>query len=67
MARHARTYTQIHTSIRDAKFDFPSPEWVSISAEAKDFISNLLKKDPKSRPTAANSLDRPWFTEIQNK
>ncbi|GMH74980.1 hypothetical protein TrLO_g8778 [Triparma laevis f. longispina] len=58
---------EIHISIRDAKFDIPSPEWDSISAEAKDFISNLLKKDPKSRPTAANSLDHPWFTEIQNK
>ena len=55
---------QIFVSVKAAKFDFPSPEWNSISDKAKDFISSLLKKDPKARLTAANSLEHPWFADL---
>ncbi|GMH78399.1 hypothetical protein TrLO_g2326, partial [Triparma laevis f. longispina] len=55
---------QIFVSVKAAKFDFPSPEWDSISTKAKDFISNLLKKEPKQRLTAANALDHPWFADL---
>ncbi|GMH66284.1 hypothetical protein TrST_g8833 [Triparma strigata] len=55
---------EIFVSVKAAKFDFPSPEWNSISDKAKDFISSLLKKDPKARLTAANSLEHPWFADL---
>lgn len=41
--------TQIFESVRVGKFDFPSPEWDAISDHAKDFIEDLLQKDPMDR------------------
>ena len=41
--------TQIFESVRVGKFDFPSPEWDEISETAKEFVKDLLKKDPKLR------------------
>jgi len=40
---------QIFDSVRAGKFDFPSPEWDTMSDAAKDFICCLLKKDPEKR------------------
>jgi len=40
---------QIFDSVRAGRFDFPSPEWDSVSSDAKDFICCLLKKDPANR------------------
>jgi serine/threonine protein kinase len=44
-----------------AQFDFDSPEWDGISDSAKDFIRNLLVKDPSKRYTAAQCLDHAWL------
>jgi calcium-dependent protein kinase len=41
--------TQIFESVRVGKFDFPSPEWDDVSETAKDFVSELLLKDPNHR------------------
>lgn len=53
--------TQIFDSVKAAYFDFPSPEWDSISDEAKDFICCLLKKDPTKRLTAAQAIQHKWI------
>jgi calcium-dependent protein kinase len=45
------------------KFDFPSPEWDEISQAAKDFVVQLLKKSPTTRPTAADALKHRWLKE----
>lgn len=55
--------TQIFESVRVGRFDFPSPEWDDISQSAKDFVTALLKKDPRDRPTAANALQHVWLNE----
>mmetsp|Transcript_18465 Transcript_18465/g.36964 ORF Transcript_18465/g.36964 Transcript_18465/m.36964 type:complete len:504 (+) Transcript_18465:28-1539(+) len=55
---------EIFVSVKAAKFDFPSPEWDTISEKAKDFIMCLLKKDPSKRLTANNALDHPWFADL---
>ncbi|CAN0467027.1 unnamed protein product, partial [Hapterophycus canaliculatus] len=47
--------------VRHGYFDFPSPEWDNISAEAKDFITQLLQKDPSARMTATQSINHTWF------
>jgi len=39
----------LFASIKEGKFDFPSPYWDNISEEAKDFIQCLLKVDPAER------------------
>jgi len=43
------------------EYDFPDPEWTSISESAKDFIRHLLIKDPKQRFTATQCLKHPWL------
>lgn len=53
--------TQIFDSVKAGYFDFPSPEWDSISDEAKDFICCLLKKEPTKRLTAAQAIQHKWI------
>jgi calcium-dependent protein kinase len=52
---------QIFDSVRAGKFDFPSPEWDSISSAAKDFICCLLKKEPEDRLTARQAMNHQWI------
>ncbi len=40
---------QIFDSVKAGRFDFPSPEWDTISDAAKDFVCCLLKLDPSKR------------------
>lgn len=35
---------EILNNVLTGKFDFSAPQWQSISAEAKDLISNLLQR-----------------------
>lgn len=37
--------------IRTGQFDFPNPEWESVSVAAKDLIKKMLTIDPSLRPT----------------
>ncbi len=46
-------------------FDYPSPEWDSISNTAKQFIRLLLQVNPARRPTAREALGHPWFQEAK--
>ncbi|XP_014674390.1 PREDICTED: MAP kinase-interacting serine/threonine-protein kinase 1-like [Priapulus caudatus] len=49
--------------IQDGIYDFPDREWASISASAKDLISNLLVKDAKSRYSASEVLEHLWVRD----
>lgn len=40
---------QIFDSVKAGRFDFPSPEWDTISDAAKDFVCCLLRLDPSKR------------------
>jgi calcium-dependent protein kinase len=55
---------EIFMSIQRGVYDYPSPEWDSISDDAKDFIDSLLKKDPSERPTASEAAAHRWFTSV---
>lgn len=35
--------------------------WKSISEEAKDFMKNLLEKDPNKRFSAQEALEHTWI------
>jgi len=61
---YGNTDQQIFEKILKAEYDFPSPDWDSISNEAKDFIRKILIHDPSKRPTAAEAMDSEW---IKNK
>ena len=48
--------------VQGATLEFGSPEWDTISAEAKEFTSQLLRRDPTCRPTANEAMQHPWLT-----
>lgn len=51
------------SNISMAKYDFDYEEFDSVSAEAKDFISRLLRKSGQQRMTAERCLAHPWLQE----
>ena len=48
-------------AISIGKYDTTSPEFTSLSANAKDLITKLLKFNPSERITAQDALSHPWF------
>lgn len=49
------------TVARAAEVEFQFPENVTVSDNAKDLISSLLRKDPSERLTARQIKNHPWF------
>ncbi len=41
---------------------FPSPEWDTVTPEAKDLINKMLTINPSKRITAAEVLKHPWIS-----
>lgn len=56
------TDPEIFASVRAGRYDFDSPEWTHVSAEAKDLISRLLLLDASKRLTADEALRHPWLS-----
>jgi calcium/calmodulin-dependent protein kinase I len=52
---------KLFQTIMDGKYDFPDPEWTSISESAKDLIQRMLTVDSKKRITADEALEHPWI------
>lgn len=52
---------QIFDSVRNGTFDFPSPEWDTISDHAKAFVTYLLQTNPSKRPMASEALEHEWI------
>ncbi|CAM9766112.1 unnamed protein product [Chrysoparadoxa australica] len=57
------TDQEIFAGVLLGEFDFPSPEWDSVSDAAKNFISKLLVTEPSKRLTAQEALEHPWITK----
>ena len=57
---------QILKKVSSGRFSFPSPEWDSISAGAKDLITQMLNMEPERRPSARQALSHPWFNQASN-
>lgn len=60
--------SEITKSILSCNYKFHQREWSSISRDAKDLISMMLKLEPEKRITAEKALKHPWFgliTEIK--
>eukprot|EP01135_Chromosphaera_perkinsii_P009587 Nk52_evm37s1810 gene=Nk52_evmTU37s1810 len=52
---------KLFSSIEYGLFEFDSPAWDDVTAEAKDLVSSLLQVDPKKRLTAKEALKHPWI------
>ena len=48
-------------AIKAGALSFPSPVWESVSHDARDLVSGLLRVDPSSRLSAEQALAHPWF------
>ena len=49
--------------IKTGRYDFDSPVWNFVSAEAKALIDVLLSVDPARRPNPAKALCHEWFDD----
>jgi len=52
---------ELFEQIMNARYDFPEEYWITISDEAKDFVSKLLVADRLNRMTAKQALEHPWL------
>ena len=48
------------------KFEFLSPDWDSISGDAKDLITKLIRRDRATRATAKMAMNHPWFAPLKS-
>ncbi|XP_064389369.1 calcium/calmodulin-dependent protein kinase type II subunit delta-like isoform X2 [Halichondria panicea] len=56
---------KLYAQIKSARFDFPSPEWDTVSNEVKQLIRDMLNPDPSKRITASQALLNPWISQRQ--
>ena len=52
---------EIFKKVLKAKYSLKEKEFETVSKEAKDLIRKLLNPDTKTRATAAEAMDDPWF------
>ncbi|NWZ86812.1 MYLK protein, partial [Poecile atricapillus] len=53
------------SNVTAAQWDFEDEIFSEISQQAKDFISQLLQKDPRRRLPSAGALVHPWLQQPQ--
>ncbi|XP_072223022.1 calcium/calmodulin-dependent protein kinase IGb [Leuresthes tenuis] len=53
--------TRLFAKIMKAQYEFDSPFWDDISESAKDFIRNMMQKNPNLRYTTEQALRHPWI------
>mmetsp|Transcript_34773 Transcript_34773/g.86766 ORF Transcript_34773/g.86766 Transcript_34773/m.86766 type:complete len:1133 (+) Transcript_34773:61-3459(+) len=51
---------ELKSSMLAGKYSFASPEWRTMSKEAKGLLKALLEPDPSKRLTAAELVNHPW-------
>ncbi|XP_031746239.1 calcium/calmodulin-dependent protein kinase type II subunit delta isoform X2 [Xenopus tropicalis] len=54
---------RLYQQIKAGAYDFPSPEWDTVTPEAKDLINKMLTINPAKRITAAEALRHPWICQ----
>ncbi|XP_072314664.1 calcium/calmodulin-dependent protein kinase type II delta 1 chain isoform X5 [Eucyclogobius newberryi] len=54
---------KLYQQIKAGAYDFPSPEWDTVTSEAKDLINKMLTIHPAKRVTATDALKHPWICQ----
>lgn len=54
------------TNVSFAKYSFDHQEFNEISSTAKDFVAQLLMKEPTKRMRAKNALKHEWLTQLDS-
>ncbi|XP_027042895.1 calcium/calmodulin-dependent protein kinase type II delta chain-like isoform X1 [Pocillopora damicornis] len=52
---------KLYAQIKAGAYDYPSPEWDTVTDEAKELINTLLCVDQSKRITATEALKHPWI------
>jgi len=56
---------RLYEQIKAGNYEFPSPEWDTVTNEAKDLIRKLLKTNQLERITATDALRHPWISQSE--
>jgi len=58
---------EILENIREGTLEFSSPDWDSVSAEAKHLIGQMLNREPQERISAKEALRHPWMLNARSE
>ncbi|XP_072154314.1 calcium/calmodulin-dependent protein kinase type II alpha chain isoform X4 [Bemisia tabaci] len=54
---------RLYSQIKNGAYDYPSPEWDTVTPEAKNLINQMLTVNPAKRITALEALKHPWICQ----
>lgn len=54
---------RLYNQIKAGAYDYPSPEWDTVTTEAKRLIDSMLNINPSRRISAADALKHPWICQ----
>ncbi|XP_054003428.1 calcium/calmodulin-dependent protein kinase type II alpha chain isoform X20 [Hylaeus anthracinus] len=54
---------RLYMQIKAGSYDYPSPEWDTVTPEAKNLINQMLTVNPSKRITASEALKHPWICQ----
>nr|XP_014285457.1 calcium/calmodulin-dependent protein kinase type II alpha chain isoform X19 [Halyomorpha halys] len=54
---------RLYAQIKSGSYDYPSPEWDTVTPEAKNLINQMLTVNPAKRITASDALKHPWICQ----
>ncbi|XP_060576356.1 calcium/calmodulin-dependent protein kinase type II subunit delta-like isoform X5 [Ruditapes philippinarum] len=54
---------RLYAQIKVGAYDYPSPEWDTVTPEAKNLINSMLTVNPSKRITAQEALKHPWICQ----
>ncbi|XP_059163931.1 calcium/calmodulin-dependent protein kinase type II delta chain-like isoform X5 [Physella acuta] len=54
---------RLYAQIKAGAYDYPSPEWDTVTPEAKNLINSMLTVNPAKRINASEALKHPWICQ----
>ncbi|XP_011301773.1 calcium/calmodulin-dependent protein kinase type II alpha chain isoform X8 [Fopius arisanus] len=54
---------RLYGQIKAGAYDYPSPEWDTVTPEARNLINQMLTVNPSRRITASEALRHPWICQ----
>jgi calcium-dependent protein kinase len=66
-AFNGNSNNEIFNKILHDELQFNKEKWKNISKEAKDFVKKCMIKKPELRFSTLNSIEHPWFSNIQKE
>jgi len=54
---------RLYAQIKAGAYDYPSPEWDTVTPEAKNLINQMLTVNPSKRIRSDEALKHPWICQ----